>query len=146
MSNRITFDIPRFRQRFPMFADETLFPDALLQGYFDTATCYVDNTRGGCLSDTCRELALWAMTAHLCRLFQLIGQGKTPGVTTSATVGSVSVSTTPPPFGTSEWSYWLSTTPYGQMLISLLAGQVAGGLYLNGRPERSAFRKVGGRF
>ncbi len=141
-----TFNPVRFREDFRAFADATRFPDALLQGYFDAAGCYVSNINSGCLRGTCRERALNLMTAHLCRISELVQQGKTPGVETSASVGSVSVSQTPPPFGTSEWSWWLNTTPYGQELLALLSGVVAGGLYLNGRAERAAFRKVGGRF
>ena len=142
----IAFDVAGFRARYTVFADTARYPDATLQGYFDQGICYVDNTTGGCLSESCRTSALWAITAHICRLNELIEQGKTPGIETSASVGSVSVSITPPPFGTSQWSWWLNTTAYGQQLQALLAGQVAGGLYIGGRCERSAFRKVGGRF
>ena len=144
--NCITFNATRFRSRFPAFENQTTYPDATLQGYFDTALCYVDSNRGGCLSDECREQALFAMTAHLCRLSDLIVRNKTPGVKTGSSVGRVSVSLAAPPFGSSEWSYWLNTTSYGQQFLALLSGQVAGGLYIGGRCERAAFRKVGGRF
>ncbi len=143
---RILFDVALFRERFEAFADAVRFPDATLQAYFDTALCYIDNAQGGCLSDECRLQALNAMTAHLCQLTQDIGAGKTPGVQTGASVGSVSVSLAAPPFGTSEWSWWLNTSAYGQQFLALLSGQVAGGLYIGGRCERGAFRKVGGRF
>lgn len=141
-----TFDPTTFRQQFPAFASETDFPDAQLQMYFDMGGCYAGNERGGCLTDECRILLLNLMTAHLCLLNQLIITGKTPGITTSSSVGSVSVSITPPPFGTSQWSWWLNLTAYGQQFQALLSGQVAGGLYLGGRCERGAFRKVGGAF
>ena len=146
--NRITFNIPLFRERFPAFASEITYPDALLQGYFDTSLCYIDNAKAGCLSEACREQGLFAMTAHLCLLSSMItqGRGKTPGVKTGSSVGSVSVSMVAPPFGSSEWSYWLNITPYGQQFIALLSAQIAGGLYIGGRCERGAFRKVGGGF
>ena len=146
MANRIMLNLALFRERFTAFSDVSRFPDSLIQNYFSQGLCYIDNARGGCLSDACRDQALMLITAHICRLNELITTGKTPGITTSATVGSVSVSTTPPPFGTSQWAWWLNTTPYGQQLQALLSGQVAGGLYVGGRCERAAFRKVGGRF
>ena len=141
-----TFNPTTFREQFPAFADETRFPDAQLQMYWDMAGCYVGNERGGCLDDTCRVLLLNLMTAHLCQINQLIISGKTPGITTSSSVGSVSVSITPPPFGSSQWSWWMNLTAYGQQAQSLLSVNVAGGLYIGGRCERAAFRKVGGRF
>jgi len=144
--NCIRFNATTFRRRFPAFQSQTDFPDITLQGYFDTALCYIDNTKGGCLSDDCREQALFAMTAHLCQLSGMVIRGKTPGVKTGSSVSSVSVSLAAPPFGSSEWSYWLNTTAYGQQFLALLSGQVAGGLYIGGRCERAAFRKVGGRF
>ncbi len=142
----LMFDVAQFRLDFPAFADSTAFPDATLQGYFNSASCYISTSDFGCLNGDCRVMALYLMTAHLCQISQLAISGKTSGLVTSSSVGSVSVGLTPPPFGSSQWSWWLNTTPYGQQLQALLSQASIGGLYICGRPERSAFRKVGGRF
>ena len=142
----IAFNVALFRQQFPAFASETTYPDATLQVYFTTGSCFVSTQDYGCLSGDCRVLALNAMTAHLCRLNEMIVAGNQPGVVTSSSVGSVSVSLTPPPFGTSEWSYWLNQTPYGQQVQVLLEQSAVGGLYVGGSCERQGFRKYGGVF
>lgn len=142
----ITFDPAAFRIDFPAFADTAVFPDATLQSYFDSATCQIGTTVSGCLTVECRTRALYLMTAHLARLAGDIAAGKTGVIITSGSIDSVSVGLDPPPFGTNQWSWWLNTSPYGQELAALLSVTSAGGLYLFGRPERSAFRKVGGRF
>ena len=148
--SEITFDVTEFRQMFSEFSDAVRFSDTVLQSYFTQATCYmvnqVSNSPADCLTRECRTLALHQLTAHLCKSSQSADLGKTSEVTTSATVGSVSVGTTPPPFGQSTWAYWLSTTAYGQALLVLLRSCTNGGAYLGGRCERAAFRKVGGRF
>ena len=148
--SEIIFDVTAFRVLYPEFSDETNFPDAVLQSYFTQSTCYltnkVSNSPADCLTRECRTLALNQLTAHICQTSRTSAAGKTSGVTTSASVGSVSVGTTPPPFGQSTWAYWLSTTGYGQALLVLLRSCTNGGAYLGGRCERAAFRKVGGRF
>ncbi len=141
----IEFDVTQFRTAFPEFADDAKYPDATLQVYWDTATCYVSDEDYGCLSGDCRRLALNLMTAHLCKISEMAQAGDTPGQVTSATIDKVSVSTTPPP-NKSQWSWWLNTTPYGQQLEALLATNAVGGMYIGGLPEKSAFRKVGGIF
>lgn len=142
----IVFNVATFRTQFPAFASETTFSDATLTGYFNSASCYVSTTDYGCLNSDCRERALLLMTAHLCLLSQQNTKGQVTGVVTSASVGGVSVSLTPPPFGSNQWSWWLSSTPYGQEFQALLRQAAIGGLYIGGRPERRAFRKVGGGF
>jgi len=142
----VIFDVALFRQTFPAFADETLFPDATLQAYFDTATCFIANEDNPCLSNDCLLYGLNLMTAHLCFISQNAASGNTVGLVTGASIKNVSVSLTPPPFGSSQWSYWLSLTPYGLQLQALLSASVAGGLYVGGSPERSGFRKAFGVF
>lgn len=44
--------------------------------------------------------------------------------------------------GTTSYTYWLNSTPYGQQLAALLARCSAGGFYVGGLPERAAFRSV----
>lgn len=143
----LTFDIPLFRQQFPQFASETTYPDALLQMYWDMAVCYISDQDYGFLSGSCRQLAINLMVAHLTVLSQLDAEGDIVGgsLEQSATVDKVSVSLTPPP-NKSQYSWWLSQTPYGQQLQALLSSKIAGGFYAGGLPERSAFRKVGGIF
>ncbi len=91
------------------------------------------------------NVLLW-MTAHLVWSDYLIRQGQTTaGMVTGATVSKVSVSITPPP-SASAWQFWLSTSPYGLQLWAFLNIKSAGGAYVGGLPERTAFRKVGGVF
>lgn len=142
----IEFDVAVFRAQFPAFASETTYPDALLQGYWDQATCYISDQDYGCVQGGCRRAAINAMAAHLCALNDLIVSGNAPGVAVGATVGSVSASRAQPPFGTDPWRYWLNLTPYGQQLLALLESAAVGGFYVGGNPERAAFRRVGGGF
>ena len=142
----ITFDAASFRTEFTAFSNAVSFPDATLQGYFNAASCYISTTDYGCLSGDCRVRALHLMTAHLCQIAELVSKGQAPNLVTSSSVGSVSVGLTPPPVGSNQWAWWLNTTPYGAELHALLNTASIGGFYIGGRPERSAFRKVGGRF
>lgn len=141
----ITFDVTKFRTQFSAFSDETAYPDDTLQMFFDTATCYVEAGQGGRLSDACRLQALNFMTAHLVRMSDLIAAGSAPSFVTSSSIGGVSVTAQPPP-ETDQYDWWLSLTSYGQQVNALLAAASIGGLYIGGRGERSAFRKVGGVF
>lgn len=146
MGMPVVFDVAQFRINYPAFADATMYPDTTLENYFDQAECFIANPGGPCLTGDRLEKALNLMTAHLCRLSELIVDGKTPGVETSASVGSVSVGLAAPPFGNSQWSWWLNQTPYGQELQALLYSIPAGGLYIGGSCERANFRGPGGRF
>ncbi|GAB3484394.1 DUF4054 domain-containing protein [Azotobacter salinestris] len=132
-------DLAAFRQRFPQFAS---VPDETVTATAADAECYLSGQ--GC---SCAELQIELMTAHLLALRQAAqaGTGGVTGAVTSATVGKVTVSTTPPPVR-SSWDWWLSSTPYGAELLALLRSCAVGGLYVGGRPERAAFRSVGGRF
>lgn len=141
----ITFDVAIFREQFPAFANETTFPDAMLQMYWDMATCYISDYNCGWLYGDCRRLAIDLMTAHLTALSVLIAAGQTPGLVQSATIDKVSVSLTPPPIP-NQWQWWLALTPYGQQLLALLQVKSVGGFYIGGLPEGGAFRKVGGIF
>lgn len=156
----ITLDTTAFRAEFPSYADATLYPDALLQATFTTATAYVSNNgnagySGGyyCsayfgLSLAQQTQALYLMTAHLLFIAGLAAQnGGTgvPGLTQSATIDKVSVSLTPPPVK-SNFQWWLALSPYGQALLVLLGIAAVGGFSFGGSPELSAFRRVGGGF
>lgn len=143
----IPFDPAVFRAMFPEFKDTTCTPDASLQMWFSLASIYISRQDCACymLAGDQRAAALNMMTAHMGKLFKLSADGDTAQVMVSATIDRVSVTVKPPP-AADQFSWWLSTTPYGQMLLALLDGLVAGGLYIGGLPERDAFRRVGGGF
>lgn len=147
MSTTFIFDIPAFRVSFPAFSNETTSPDEVLQMYWDSTACIIENTTYECymLEGECRYRALTLLTAHLAALGVLIAAGQVPGLVQTATVDKVSVSLTPPPILT-QFQWWLSLTPYGQQLLALLQVASVGGIYIGGLPEISAFRKVGGIF
>lgn len=148
----IPFDVTYFRTTFPAFA-ATPPTDATLLGYWDLATVYVNDRDNSCwmLEGKQRVLALNQMTAHLAQLYAVVAAADVPaqaqiGLDERAQIDKVSVSVTPPPVKT-QFDWWLSLTPYGQMLLALLQGVTAGGIYIGlGVPERSAFRKAGGVF
>lgn len=145
----ITLVIADFRALFPQFANSTTFPDVAIQMQFDLATSYVSADTYGCMPIAARTHALYLMTAHLLALGVIIAAGGytgRPGIATASRVGDVQVTVEAPPFGTSQWRWWLNTTPYGGQLVALLDVQSVGGFMIGGLPERSAFRKVGGIF
>lgn len=142
----VAFDVAVFRRDFPAFADSNRFPEDTLRNYFNSATCYISPNNSPCLQGDCRLQALNLMTAHLCQIVEDARTGKISGVATGSSVGRVSVSLAAPPFGSSQWAWWLNTTTYGQQLAALLDSIVAGGLYIGGSCERAGFRKIGGIF
>ena len=122
----IAFDIAKFREQFPEFADDTKYPNAMIEMYFEMATCYVSDEDYGCLSGSCRELALNFMTAHLLKIGTDTTVGDAPAFVSSATVDKVSVSTVPPP-QKDQYEWWLSLTSYGPQLLALLKAKSTGG-------------------
>lgn len=143
-----TLDIPTFRLLYPEFADPTKFPDAYIQAQWNTAATYMGDQDGWALSGPALVTGLNLLTAHLMKLALIIaagGGGGVAGVVTGATIDKVSVQLAAPTTR-SGWQYWLATTPYGLQLWAFLSMKSAGGLYIGGRPERAAFRKVGGFF
>lgn len=145
----IALNIPLFRERFVQFAVPAAFPDAVIDMNWVMATQYVSDSSYGCVPVAARELAIQLMTAHLMALAVIIASnngGGVPGIVTAATIDKVSVTLATPPYGTDEWRYWLNLTPYGTQLLALLSAQSAGGYYVGGWPERSAFRVAGGVF
>jgi len=147
----ITLDVAQFRQRFPQFAVATLFPSTTIQTNWDMASLYITNpsdwTPCGSMSEKATALALQNMTAHLMALTCLNagGAGGAAGITTAATIDKVSVTLASPPYGTSQWRYWLNLTPYGQALLQLLEMQAVGGFYFPGAPV-VGFRGARGQF
>jgi hypothetical protein len=137
------FDISAFRLSFPAFASETAYPDALITTQSEIGLAYIDED-----FDYCGKFdLLWQLvTAHLLYLNAQIASGNTTtGQLASATVGSVSVSVTAPK-NADEFAYWLGLSPYGLQMLALLRKCAVGGWIVGGRPERAAFRSVGGTF
>lgn len=139
MASVILFDAASFRIACPLYANETTYPDAMVEGYWDMAVEYVSDKNCGSLRDAGRRLAINLMTGHLIYLAGLIAKGQVPGLVQSSTVDVVSVSLTPPPL-LNQFRWWLSLTPYGQQLLALLQARSAGGFYIGGAPVRGAFR------
>jgi carbohydrate-selective porin OprB len=139
------FDVAAFRLTFPAFADAGTFPDAMLQMYWDLGTSYISASDGWALNGATLQNALNMMAAHLTWSFKLITDGTQAVVIKGSTIDKTQVQLEPPPVK-DAWQWWLATTPYGQMLWGLLSATSAGGFFIPGRPERAAFRKVGGRF
>lgn len=138
-------DIATFRVLFPAFANETAYPDGVLNVFWGSAVAFLGDYDGCLLRGAALQSALNYMTAHLLQSDVMIRRGQTFAVVTGSTVDKVSVTREPPPIR-SMWQWWLATTPYGLQLWALLTASSAGGFYIGGRPERDAFRKVGGRF
>ncbi len=146
MAQHSVLDIPAFRLAFPAFSNVTTYPDAMLNLYYANAGFYISQNDAWCgLSGLQLDYVLQTLLAHLLYCSDLIKAGKTNVIVTSSTVADVSVTLEPPPAKTG-WEWWLSTSPYGLELWALLVVQSAGGWSVGGRPETSAFRKVGGFF
>lgn len=141
----ITLDLAAFRALFPEFVSDTAYPDATVQMYWDVSTAYISAEDYGWLEGAARSSALNFMTAHILKINTMAAAGQTAGLIQSTNVDNVSVSLMPPPVK-NQFHWWLSTTPYGAQLLALLQMYAVGGLTVGGRPERAAFRKVGGAF
>jgi Protein of unknown function (DUF4054) len=145
MSNPVllTFDVDAFRIQFPAYASTVQFPDATLQAYWDSATCYMSDVGNyGSLQGTCRQYGLNLLTAHLAYISQLIASGQVPYVLGAATIDKVQITAVPPPLKT-QFGWWLSISPYGQQLWALLQANIVGGFYIGGSPILSSFRGYG---
>lgn len=145
-----------FRTLFTVFSNETRYPEAQISAYWGLATDYI-STEDSCfniLNGNSLQLALDLLCAHLLTLFTAdqtnVNEGEDAGqpgsIEVSASVGSVSVSSLPPPIQNDAWRYWLNQTRYGQQLLALLSVKSVGGLYVGGLAERTGFRKEGGTF
>lgn len=135
-----SFDPEAFRFQYKEFEPVN---GETLRLYWSMACEYLNPSDGGMLSGTKLGLALNLMTAHIAKLMSVVEAGKSGGVVASATEGGVSVTLQPPPVK-SAWQHWLAQTPYGTQVWALLSVASAGGLYIGGSDERSAFRKAGG--
>ncbi|EPP6261446.1 DUF4054 domain-containing protein [Cronobacter sakazakii] len=108
----VVFDIEAFRERYPEFNSVS---DALLNAYFVEATVYLDNTDCSPVQDDAvRAVFLNMLVAHIAALNSGVGGQKPSGLVgriSSASEGSVSVSTGDVPVSQSSW--WYLQTPYG---------------------------------
>ncbi len=136
MTNKIVITVDEFREVFPEFADETKYPDAVIQSFIIQAECYIspDNNPAWMLNGESRRLAIMLLVAHLLILNNkaLSGSGAAGGTVASKSAGSVSVSFVAPT-NKNELDFWLNQTGYGQRLLALLQVKVpASGLYIGG--------------
>ena len=138
-------DIQYFRQIFPAFADSGAYPDAYLLLIYDMATQYISDVASCSLPATTLALALNFMTAHLVATANATTQNTPVGALTAATIDKVSI-TLQSRTNANDWSLWLASSPYGIQLAALLRVHAAGGFEVGSRPERAAFRGVGGVF
>lgn len=130
---------------FPAYADDTKYPDSLLQSFWGFATCYFDDEVCGCFDEECWKRVLYSMIAHLLWLNDGSKEGSF-GLVSSATIDKVSVTQAAPPYGNSQFRYWMNQSPWGQQILALLSTCSVGGMYIGGRPEARAFRKFRGEF
>lgn len=135
------FNPVAFQAAFPQFAST---PDATINGWVSLVT---NSPQGDWFGNIAGLTDQQLIVAHIGYLLSKAasGSGAPGGAITSAAQGSVNVSFVPPPVKTGL-QYYLSSSPYGQMLWANLCIAAAGGDYVGGLPERRAFRKVGGVF
>ncbi|MDR1367918.1 MAG: DUF4054 domain-containing protein, partial [Candidatus Accumulibacter sp.] len=135
----LTLSPDGFRARFPEFSDAEKYPDAIVSVFLFRSRNWLSVSSGG-------DDPYYLLAAHFLILSGMRAAGESQfGITTSASVGSVSVSVQAPQTK-KAWQAWLAGTPYGQELWAWLSLKSAGGWSVGGLPERSAFRKVGGIF
>ncbi|ENN86068.1 phage protein [Rhizobium freirei PRF 81] len=135
------FDIAAFQTAFPQFATT---PSDTIQGW---VTLVINSPMGGWFECETGLTNQQLMVAHIGYLFSkaATGQAIPGGAMVSAAEGSVNAAFAAPPIKTGL-QYYLSGSPYGQMLWANLCVAAAGGDYVGGLPERRAFRKVYGTF
>lgn len=85
-------DLALFRQHFPEFSDETVYPDPLVEFWAELAELEVSTCRFGAV----RPKAVELLTAHYLATAKANQSGANPGlssgIASAKTVGSVSVS------------------------------------------------------
>ena len=113
---QVVFDPIRFKDAYPEFAGVA---DGFLANCFEIATLYLSNEDCSVVQDLARrETLLWMLTAHVAYLRGALSPagvagGPSPvGRVSSATQGSVSVSTDYPSHPTAAW---FAQTGYGAM-------------------------------
>jgi hypothetical protein len=140
-----TFVPSDFKDAFPNFA---AVPDPALSALFDTATIYLRNDgTGPCKSTQTQTSLLWLLVAHMAQMsYGVDGKGGSGlvGRVTSASEGSVSVSTEYP---VNPGNAWFLQTPHGAAFwqataaYRMVAGYVPGPNRF-GTGRRSTFRRT----
>lgn len=133
------FPLADFRLLYPQFDEVS---DDVVNLIAQQALCYMGVH--SCIN--CGEQGWMLLVAHLLFL-RAAGSsgGAAPGMLTSATIGSVSVSFQAPA-SSDGWSHWLNQSPFGQQFLALSKACFGGVRYVGSLPERAAFRSVGGLF
>ncbi len=144
---KIAFNASRLRASIPAFANETLYPSAVLQMKWVVATCVVsDDDDGFVLNERQRECVLDLFVAHLLEIDSMIAMGQNVVNIQGASVDKVSVTATPPVASTGL-QLWFQTTPHGQLIRTILQANTRGGFYIGGSAtEKRSFRRAGGVF
>lgn len=109
-----------FRQYYPMFND---VPDEIVQAALSRATNFIGIDRACLRTDTAREAAIYALTAHLLFLMQQANDGIYAPLS-SASEGSVSASFATPILNNKSW---FSESPFGREFWLLMAPCRLGG-------------------
>lgn len=115
----MTLDIVKFRELFPAFADEAIYPDSLLTALYELGQCYIASCATA--NAVCSEYAHMLMLAHLLAVRTDESSGSSGKQISQATEGNVSVS-----FANNEanskssFAYWLNNSGYGIELLALL--------------------------
>lgn len=143
----VVLDIPAFRAMFPLFANETTYPDMLITMYWAQAKCMMDDEcYNGCLpTGDCAEIHMYLLLAHFLWLHKNIMRGKQGGFISSSSVDKVSVTKVAPPV-VDMFDWWMGQSQFGQQLLTMLLIDSVGGFSVGGLPERQGFRKVYGTF
>jgi|SRR5690606_29752653 len=148
----LTFDYELFQKQFPDYSNPIMYPEVLLQNYWDVSIYYITPVGNfGALQGGMRQYAINLMIAHLIYLNLLIGTGnpntgsQVPGLMQNATIDKVTVGLTPPPVP-NQFQWWLNQTPWGQQLLALLQMNSVGGFYIGGQGAIGAFGYQGGNF
>lgn len=142
---QVVFDPVLFREQFPAFSDESLFPDACLQIYVDMATCYISDQTNDILDEKCLALLINLLTAHLAFIGGQVDEGGDTTLVESATIDDVMVKSAIPDVD-DPFTWWILQTPYGKQYYSLLGTLIAGGFYAGGSFDLQAFRGSTGNF
>lgn len=132
------FPLSKFRLLYPQFASVS---DEVVYAIAEQAECFM--SIHAC---ACSDQSWMLMVAHMLALRAASESGNSaPGMLTSATIGSVSVSFQAPT-SSDGWSHWLNQSPFGQQFLALSKACFGGVRYVGSLPERAAFRSVGGLF
>ena len=136
----LVFVYADFIAEFPAFSDATIYPESLLQSFWNQAIYYISpNSVYGCLQGCARLLALYLMVAHLAYIYNLVQSGTMPYFMRDATIDKVHVGLEMPKLW-NQWQWWLMLSPYGMQLYALLQAWSVGGQYIGGTAPLSGFR------